>query len=187
MPSLPECPECLYSLKGLPEKHACPECGLRYDEHSVVRRTKVPFGVYGGLFGFLGGVPGFVQMFRAIRLELAIVFSFLFVATFAVLAFVVVRFARRGWMAAAAVDGLHLRVQGTSQKVIPWSNISRAMILTRKLNRGWRKFRFGVTIFLKSERRTLDVIGVFKSEEEASAFVDTINHYVNAQSNAPAA
>ncbi len=187
MPSLPECPECRYSLKGLPEKHACPECGLRYDEHSVVHRTKVPFAVYGGLLGFLGGVPGFVQMFRAIRLELAIVISFLFVAAFAVATFVVVRFARRGWMAAAVVDGLHLRFQGTSQKVIAWSNISRATLLSRKLNRGWRNFRFGATIFLKSERRTLDVIGVFKSEEEASAFVDTINHYVSTQSDAPAA
>jgi hypothetical protein len=32
------CPECGYSLKGLPDKHACPECGKPYDL-SVVRRA----------------------------------------------------------------------------------------------------------------------------------------------------
>jgi len=29
------CPRCDYDLTGLPAVHACPECGCRYDEHSI--------------------------------------------------------------------------------------------------------------------------------------------------------
>ncbi len=33
---LSECPICSYSLKGLPDKHKCPECGADYDRDSEV-------------------------------------------------------------------------------------------------------------------------------------------------------
>jgi len=29
------CPRCDYDLTGLPAEHTCPECGCRYDEHSL--------------------------------------------------------------------------------------------------------------------------------------------------------
>jgi hypothetical protein len=29
------CPRCGYSLEGLPDEHACPECGLRYHRQAV--------------------------------------------------------------------------------------------------------------------------------------------------------
>ncbi len=183
MPSMTDCPECRYPLKGLPEKHACPECGLRYDEHSVVRRAKVPFAFYGGFLGFLGGLPGVVQVYWILRLELAVFISVLFAAILATVGLIVLRFVRRGSMAAAMTDGLHLRVQRLPQRVVPWSSISHAIASPKSLYRGLPYFRFGVTIFLKSERRTHDVLGVFKNEEEASAFAGTINHYVNAQSD----
>lgn len=34
--SLDSCPVCNYSLRGLPARHRCPECGFEYDEHTRV-------------------------------------------------------------------------------------------------------------------------------------------------------
>lgn len=43
------CPTCRYSLRGLPEKHSCPECGLRCDRNACLlarpRRGLIVFGV----------------------------------------------------------------------------------------------------------------------------------------------
>ncbi|MCP4593469.1 MAG: hypothetical protein GY842_22255 [bacterium] len=36
------CPVCTYSLRGLPPDHRCPECGLRYDEGTLVFRPRRP-------------------------------------------------------------------------------------------------------------------------------------------------
>ena len=36
------CPRCDYSLRGLDRDHACPECGLRLDDRSLVFRVRNP-------------------------------------------------------------------------------------------------------------------------------------------------
>jgi hypothetical protein len=40
------CPDCGYSLKGLPARHRCPECGFPYDEHTLVWRPGRPWDLY---------------------------------------------------------------------------------------------------------------------------------------------
>lgn len=35
-PAASRCPRCRYPLIGLPANHVCPECGLRYDEDSLI-------------------------------------------------------------------------------------------------------------------------------------------------------
>ena len=40
------CPKCSYLLVGLPDVHACPECGLDYDPNSVVIRLQPRSSVY---------------------------------------------------------------------------------------------------------------------------------------------
>ena len=41
-PVFARCPRCDYSLRGLPANHACPECGLRFDEQCELYRTTNP-------------------------------------------------------------------------------------------------------------------------------------------------
>ena len=38
---LNRCPLCNYSLRGLPDRHACPECGFSYDKQMIVERPNV--------------------------------------------------------------------------------------------------------------------------------------------------
>lgn len=38
IPRLTHCPQCEYDLAGLPEKHACPECGYAYSKDAIVVR-----------------------------------------------------------------------------------------------------------------------------------------------------
>ena len=62
------CPACRYSLRGLPARHACPECGFRYDKDAclVVPRQvgRIIYGVastamfLAGLFLWWWGVRG---------------------------------------------------------------------------------------------------------------------------------
>lgn len=40
MSPLTKCPHCRYSLRGLPVRHTCPECGLVYDETCVLIRLR---------------------------------------------------------------------------------------------------------------------------------------------------
>lgn len=53
-PSISHCPECGYSLQGLPARHRCPECGFAYDEDTQVWRPKNPRFVYHTVFATFG-------------------------------------------------------------------------------------------------------------------------------------
>lgn len=52
-PLITRCPVCSYRLRGLPERHACPECGSQYDVQSTVfrhpRRSRVALAVVNGM------------------------------------------------------------------------------------------------------------------------------------------
>lgn len=53
-PSISHCPECGYSLQGLPPRHRCPECGFAYDENTQVWRPNNPRVVYHTVFASFG-------------------------------------------------------------------------------------------------------------------------------------
>lgn len=53
-----ECPQCRYSLEGLPGPHACPECGRPYGRNVLTWRPKFT----GWWIGFVFGTPGVAIM-----------------------------------------------------------------------------------------------------------------------------
>ena len=54
------CPECRYSLQGLPEKRNCPECGFLYDRNGqIFRRSPTGLLLFGGV-GAIMSLTGFV-------------------------------------------------------------------------------------------------------------------------------
>ncbi len=173
------CPSCAYSLKGLPGAHKCPECGLGYDERSTVWRARVPKATWMGLLGFLGGAPTVFQILLNGPMEKREVFPWsymfvvLYVGAFIGLLVYILRITRRGLPVAATADGVVLRLGRMIPPFIPWSNISHAQYVT--VIRGMYG---GVALFLKSERKTLDVYGVFKNKREALACADLVNTYV---------
>lgn len=61
--SLDSCPVCNYSLRGLPARHRCPECGFEYDEHTRAWRPRSYWKFAG--FTFLCCAVGFLQAWDA--------------------------------------------------------------------------------------------------------------------------
>lgn len=66
MPRTPltHCPDCGYSLHGLPARHRCPECGFAYDEATRVWRPKKPFiGMWTLIFALCVSACSLVENF----------------------------------------------------------------------------------------------------------------------------
>jgi hypothetical protein len=121
--ALDRCPVCNYSLRGLPAAHRCPECGLEYDEHSIIwyppRRRRwyaaffalVSLGITGagmeGIFPFEGPTVDFWIGLGAVA--------------FGVLGFVLaVRvFLTRPFVAVVPL-GVIVRMRAQAVEVIPW-------------------------------------------------------------------
>ena len=112
---LKRCVECGYSLRGLPARHACPECGLEYDEHSECWRRRPGFAVFAGMGGFLGGTawiirlpsqfPGYSPLFKFATV-VALVISF---GAFIWLGWHLRNIYREGYFVAVLPDGLRIR------------------------------------------------------------------------------
>jgi hypothetical protein len=132
------CARCGYRQRGLPVVHVCPECGMRYNEHSTVHRsTRLRWGAialigpvlwyqfYGlallesSYRGALSGPSGFNAV--------AALIGMLHMTACAVWWILVYRVFKYGHVAAVTADGLFLRLMAFRSKLIPWSEIVRAL------------------------------------------------------------
>jgi hypothetical protein len=169
-----KCPRCDYPLTGLPEEHACPECGLRYDQNSRIYRQRGD-AVYGLLGGLMGGGWGFFQMLHAYRVssgwERLLLFLVLcaLMISLAWLAHYIYR-QKRGRYIAAVADGVLLGHYRLRPRLIPWSNISRVERM-RAIS--------GAVLFIRDKRTTIDVAGVFRSPVDADEFAVVSNAYIS--------
>jgi len=127
-PPLLQCPQCEYSLRGLPARHRCPECGFEYDEYTRVWKPRRPWAIY-----VLASFPLMILVLNLsnfrIRAGLSGVWG-IALSVFAVIAVAVCvrRFFRareanaRGRYVAIAPAGLMIRIEG-EPVTLPWRNL----------------------------------------------------------------
>ncbi len=167
------CPKCNYSLTGLPATHACPECGLRYDERSSVWRSKPHWSAYLGCLGSIGAFPTILRLINTLSFLLAAAIVVMYVVVFGGSLYLVWRDQRRGRYAAAMADGLHLRLGKFSPSCIPWNEIAGAKSAYKLFGVHHAKLSF------RSQRRHVTVAGVFRGKADAERFADVVNAYAS--------
>ncbi len=143
-----KCPACLYSLCGLPTRHACPECGFEYDEHvrlweapqrrRVNNILRLSFG-FAWLFIMLVYLVQFVSIWVIVGFYLAVMIE-IWAARH-----------RRDYIAVTSAGIFH-RVQSLRTSKIPWPKVDEVWFRGKKPSRdaalfykkGW--FTWNVTI-----------------------------------------
>ena len=168
------CPRCSYSLKGLPQEHACPECGLRYDGKSRAwRKAKwwpglillafAAFPAHNVLEWLAEGAqaPGWIT-------GILLVVSFLFLIVFLLvgLPFVYRQF-WHGVVVAATPAGLYFGPPGEAEGALTeWDNFEKVEI----------KPKNSVWVFFAG-REPVKVFRVFQTDADAEAFATLARHY----------
>lgn len=122
---LDQCPRCDYSLKGLPANHACPECGLRYDEQSEVYRAGGRWSVarapWRSTAAFVAMLGGMVYLAVAARSLLRTVSAGSAMLAALVFVWLLVRARRAQPMVAVLPDGLYVRLPDVRAGLISWN------------------------------------------------------------------
>ncbi|RME37270.1 MAG: hypothetical protein D6788_09830 [Planctomycetota bacterium] len=170
--ALNQCPRCNYSLRGLPANHACPECGLVYDERSACWRRKPGVGVYAGLLGYLASAywmailprkfPGFPPLVRV----LVVIMFVVYVGSLVYVAWRLWGVYKKGVVIALLPDGLYYRRDAGSLEKIPWEDISRVAAVPYPL---------GLGVFHKQAKAVRTLTGVFRSRRDVERCVALIN------------
>ncbi len=172
---LTACPRCDYSLHGLPANHTCPECGLRYDERSLLFRCRPDYRV---LLNLGGVVLGSMVLWRelsgiirdgAVRTSWSGLFVLAFSVALVFMGQYIWRLFRHGRFLAVVPGGMLFRWDRPAMEWVPWSNISRVVVGPGRL---------GVVIFLRRERTTRELWGVFRARDEAERLVAAADHYL---------
>jgi len=171
---------CGYSLRGLPARHACPECGLHFDERCELYRVRNPKAAILIWVLFLGGgwwnlenLPYLFSLagasvWQKIGALAAVVY--LIVAAFG--AFYLLRLYRRGQVAAVTSDGLFLRLVGHNAELIPWEKIGEAKVKDLPSNKAQI-----ARVYLKDKQKFVEfggVANVFPTRADVDRFVGQV-------------
>lgn len=137
------CFRCGYSLRGLPARHACPECGLRYDEDCEIYPVVNPrqalmvwLAIFGGGFICLKFLRHFLNFAAASMWEriMALVAVVWMVCVALGVRLLWTRY-RRGFAVAITTDGLMMRLPGQPDNLIAWSEIESAAVIDQPKNK----------------------------------------------------
>ncbi len=180
-PIFKRCVRCDYSLRGLPANHACPECGLRFDEACGLYRPSNPKAAFFLILCMSGSSVGMIRGLRywgawatttwAQKLWAIMgVFWFIFMA---IMAWFLYRVYRRGQLVAVTTDGLIVRLVGFSEDLVPWTEIAEATPKTKPDDK-----RQIALVKLRNKSKTLTIGGtynVFPKREDVERFVAQVN------------
>lgn len=187
-PVFSRCPRCRYNLRGLPAKHACPECGLHFDPgcaifpvHNPRQVLLVWAAILGGGWISLKKLPHVINASQSSFSDLFVGFAGLVWLTLALIgAFWFARRYRQGFLVAIASDGLILRLPNTPTDLIPWSQINSVQRKPLPATKPQV-----VRIYLEPRNKRLDLGGVanvFPTPAEAEQFVKTVQSRLQANS-----
>ena len=185
-PVFKRCVRCRYSLRGLPSNHACPECGLRFDEQCELFRVRNPRQVLAtwGLI-FFGGFIGLRRLVGLSRWSTLSLFDKIYTGSavvFLVVLIVFIGFAfrkfRRGLEVAITGDGLFLHLMGMDDGLISWSEIAGAAVRANLKDKPNARV---VEVTVMAGRKKIVVGGVqhvFSGQADAERFVKKISERI---------
>jgi len=185
-PPFDRCPRCDYSLRGLPANHACPECGLRYDEACVVFAVVNPkqlvvvwIAIISGGWVSLKNLPHLANFAAATTWQkIGAIAGLLWIPMVVGLAWLLYTRYRRGFKVVVTGDGVMLNVPGLTDELIPWDRVESASIKDVREGQGQV-----VKVTLSSPERTIQIGGVanvFPERADAERFVEQVNRRTNA-------
>jgi uncharacterized protein (DUF983 family) len=181
-PSLRRCPRCLFSLRGLPANHACPECGLRYDEQSLHARVRNPLHVLivAGVPLLVGAVIFRVTVMDALEanaVEWQNVVQVLGAVGFLIFGlaklFQAVRRYVAGYRAAVVTDGMIICLPEAPEGLIPWSRVAYVSVRDKHNKQGGE-----IQLLLHDVKNPIllgkDPVRLFPTMEETERFASAI-------------
>ena len=187
---LDDCPACRYSLRGLPMRHRCPECGWEFDEHSHVwrARPRVLRVVLAWSFLIWMGVPHIGELLIYLGLPRVAEATLIF-ATLCLIAMVIsgIHAYRQRPFIATGPAGASFRRGGRTIRVIPWNDLVR---VTTRLPTGFRDEK-ELYVTVRSEPREVSLSDTFSgvgvADRIAAALLESRDRAVVRADTMPAA
>jgi hypothetical protein len=189
VPVFKKCVRCEYSLRGLPANHACPECGLRFDERCALYRITNPRQVivfwvmiFGGGWVSLKHLPHVANLGGASAWEMiGALAGVVWIVCVPIAVWFFVRSYRRGFEVAVTSDGLIVHLPGFIDDLIPWRDIGGASIKDRPAGKPQV-----ASVFLRSKNKTVDIGGVanvFPKRTDVEHFVRQVTERLDSAEN----
>ncbi len=160
---LVRCPSCRYSLRGLPSAHQCPECGLEYDDRTIVFSPLQPWRPFVGE-GISMMLVTLVIMPQSVRAAAALFgpswSTFFWLAIYiwpALLGLRMLRAHRRRNVVVIDASGIEVRSAGKQER-FAWNDVT------------WRDPMMRYRIVGSGGPKPVSVRGVFETKIETARF-----------------
>lgn len=179
-PRLQTCPECEYSLAGLPAPHRCPECGFEYDEFACEWENRSYRSQWlGGLASILV-LLGFLWYARGSGISALSLFAGFCLLVTSLSVLVLWRLSKRRCFVALTPDGIRVRNPTGDSGLIPWEGVRLATGFAWGISWGPRLLYPGSLSLWHSARLGACLQSATQIEQFARAIEEGRTHYSKA-------